>query len=349
MRATGWIGTAPASETDIARAETRLGRQLPPSLREFYAVTDGWPALTMDFGAVRPVGEIGWTRDLAPGLIEEWQEDAPRLHRSLLLNTGVDHLLLDPARTSEHGEWAAVGFTTWYPGAGEEQPSFRAEMEDQYATFLTFDGPDSQTHTEIAEQVDHAYRLLLAGDRTEEDVFEQAGRFNDARALVLAIQVRALTGGDPDHSDLMWRSRAVTGDAAVQNDLLPLLVVGALDPDAAQEHRMTSFSQSSPPEFASQARQLAVRFRFERGLTADFSRTPAWARTVEQARQLLKAGQDDEAFGVVLSGLGDWTPETGMHLAPLGLLWDKEFGPIMTAERRRRLLSTPRGPEPGPV
>ncbi|MBT0768664.1 SMI1/KNR4 family protein [Kineosporia sp. J2-2] len=353
MRRSGWIGAAPVGQATIARTETRLGQTLPPTLREFYTVTDGWPTLSMDFAAIRAVEDLGWTRDLDPDLIKAWDDagsawppDAddgpPLLRRSLLLNTGTDRLLLDPARTT-NGEWTAVGFTSWYPGAGEPQPSFRAELEDHYATFLNFDAPGSRTHAEIADQVEHAYQLLLNGNRDEEDVFEQAGRFGDERAQVLAIQVTALTGNDADHSELIWRSRTVTGDAAVQDDLLPLLVIQALDPAAGQEYRMTSFTQSSPPEFASMARQLAVRYRFERGLTADFSRTPAFARTVEQARQLVRSGRDDEAFGLVLAGLGGWTPQTGMHLAPLGLLWDKELGPIMTADRRRRLLSQARG------
>jgi cell wall assembly regulator SMI1 len=37
-----WLGFAPASEEEIAAAEARLGRTLPPSLREFLAVTNGW-------------------------------------------------------------------------------------------------------------------------------------------------------------------------------------------------------------------------------------------------------------------------------------------------------------------
>jgi hypothetical protein len=40
------LGLAPnprASRTAIARAEQRLGRELPPSYREFLAYSDGWP------------------------------------------------------------------------------------------------------------------------------------------------------------------------------------------------------------------------------------------------------------------------------------------------------------------
>ncbi|MFJ5228655.1 SMI1/KNR4 family protein [Kitasatospora sp. NPDC088391] len=59
----GWLGFAPASEAAITAAEARLGHRLPPSLREFLLVTDGW----RDAGAsiYRLAGPAGldWLRD----------------------------------------------------------------------------------------------------------------------------------------------------------------------------------------------------------------------------------------------------------------------------------------------
>src|SRR6266487_6976092 len=37
-----WLGFAPASADEVAAAEARLGCSLPPSLREFLLVTNGW-------------------------------------------------------------------------------------------------------------------------------------------------------------------------------------------------------------------------------------------------------------------------------------------------------------------
>ena len=37
-----WLGFPPASEERIAAMEERLGRRMPPSYREFLAVSDGW-------------------------------------------------------------------------------------------------------------------------------------------------------------------------------------------------------------------------------------------------------------------------------------------------------------------
>ncbi len=134
MRTTGWIGSPPASAQQVRDAETKLGRKLPPSLKDFYAVTNGWPVLSMGFDALRPVQELGWVRDLESELVAIWSSTEPDdetyaqepddgsflLRRSLLLNTGTDHFLLDPARLTfgrlqNEPEWAAVGFTQLVP------------------------------------------------------------------------------------------------------------------------------------------------------------------------------------------------------------------------------------------
>lgn len=62
MRATGWIGRPPVSTSTLEAAERRLGRALPPSLRAFAAVTDGWPVLSMDYGELRRDDGRGWCR-----------------------------------------------------------------------------------------------------------------------------------------------------------------------------------------------------------------------------------------------------------------------------------------------
>jgi hypothetical protein len=42
VREGGWMGYSGATDTAIAATERRLGRALPPSLRTFYIVTNGW-------------------------------------------------------------------------------------------------------------------------------------------------------------------------------------------------------------------------------------------------------------------------------------------------------------------
>lgn len=107
MRASGWIGTPPASAADIATVQARLERSLPPSYRAFLAITDGWPVLSFDFGRVRPVAELDWVASASPGLYEavcaghgyEWPPDSddgpPLMNRALLPGTGTDGFLYD--------------------------------------------------------------------------------------------------------------------------------------------------------------------------------------------------------------------------------------------------------------
>jgi hypothetical protein len=65
-------------------------------------------------------------------------------------------------------EWATTCWTSWYPGAGRQQPSFRAGVESHYASFVCFEAPDSVTHAEVAAQVEDAYQRALRGNRSGE-------------------------------------------------------------------------------------------------------------------------------------------------------------------------------------
>lgn len=78
---------SPATEDEIAAAEDRFGRRLPPSYREFLLVSDGayadvwgpvladWPrpGPTGAFGFL-PVRETGWLRDTQPAVADIWAE-----------------------------------------------------------------------------------------------------------------------------------------------------------------------------------------------------------------------------------------------------------------------------------
>jgi len=61
------------------------------------------------------------------------------------------------------------------------------------------------------------------------------------------------------------------------------------------------------------------------------------------ARELARAGRDAEAFEAILGALPSWRPLSPLHLAPIGLTWDRDLGRIMTREHREQLLTTARG------
>lgn len=52
---------APASESEIQKAEARFGVELPPSYRDFLKVSNG---SLLGFWILMPIEKIGWTRDL---------------------------------------------------------------------------------------------------------------------------------------------------------------------------------------------------------------------------------------------------------------------------------------------
>jgi hypothetical protein len=125
-----WMGFAPADESAMQAAESRLGRRLPPSLRCFYSVSNGWRGLGASnrcYG-VLPVEEVGWLRDrdlcvnewalraeLEPGrfvhdpgnqgLDEYRYEQGTRVRRSLVTSFLGVVWLLDPGALPHQGEW----------------------------------------------------------------------------------------------------------------------------------------------------------------------------------------------------------------------------------------------------
>nr|BFE83808.1 hypothetical protein GCM10020093_064090 [Planobispora longispora] len=138
-----WLGAEGAAEAEIVRHEERLGMRLPPSYREFLQVTNGWDEETRSSLRLLPIAEVGWTRDVDPGLAETWgpklglpdipDEDYFRygagqdpIHIRDEYVPGTLYIaeylegqvyLLNPHIVTPDGEWEAWTFATWYPGA----------------------------------------------------------------------------------------------------------------------------------------------------------------------------------------------------------------------------------------
>jgi len=356
MRASGWIGRPPASAADIAAAHARLERSLPRSYQAFLAVTDGWPTLSFAFGRVRPVAELNWVAAADPEFYEvacadygyEWPPDSddgpPLMNRSLLLSSGTDYFLYDTGRLGADGEWATTCWTGWYPGAGDQRPSFRAGLESHYASFVRFDVPGSVTHAEVAAQVEDAYQRALRGDRGGEGVISEARNFGSARADVLEVQLHVLTSRyRAELGVAMLTDSEQAADPAMPADLWPMLVVAAASPHDPQQRALGRAIDNAGEPVAGLLRSLAGQREREGGLVADFGYAPAFAAATDRARELARAGRDAEAFEVVLGALPSWRPLSPLHLAPLGLTWDRDLRRIMTPERRERLLATARG------
>jgi hypothetical protein len=156
-----WMGYAPATEAAIQAAERRLGRQLPPSLRSFYSVTNGWRETGYFIWDVLPVEEIGWLRDREPDLYqlacqaeaeagpfkkdpdgsrlcEYRQEQGTRVKRALEVTSVGDaaRWLLDPGGEAHAGEWPGGRWASWNPAMEWTATSFADLMKREFESFL---------------------------------------------------------------------------------------------------------------------------------------------------------------------------------------------------------------------
>jgi HEAT repeat protein len=150
------MGYRPASERAIAEAERRLGTTLPPSLKTFYRVTNGWRAIGYSIYGIRPVQKLEWLRTADPdlyGIACEAESPSPgepahmrahhfeqgtRVKRSLLISSGGDAalLLLDPETRDARGEWAGGQWAAWSPGMEWSATSFAGLLRHEKEGFL---------------------------------------------------------------------------------------------------------------------------------------------------------------------------------------------------------------------
>lgn len=369
-----WVGREPAAAQEIAATEARLGMTLPPSVREFYLASNGFP-IGVFVSGVRPVGELGWFRDLEPDWYGTWRSLDPEGHepvdsvhghrllaRCLLLSTpGDDALLLDPARVDPvTGEWFCLRW--WSEGVAEGRPSFRAELEQLYLTFVGFEVPHGPTVEAIDAAVHEEYRRALAGDLSVGTSL-RARRTGSWRAHALAAQWEAFEDdtGYPSATmstmQLWWGHPTVPQHVAVADpvlveELLPLWVLLHVRRGETLEGELNRAPEVLRP------RIVAYRDRFAsgEGVVADFGHSPAFADAVARARPLV-ATAPEAAWGVIREALTHWTPRNRHHLAPVGLLYDRDLAPLFAppvtglagpapvpAEHRgRAVLATPRG------
>jgi hypothetical protein len=161
-RSSGWMGYPPASPDAIATAERCLGRRLPPSLRTFYSVTNGWRSTGHFIWDILPVRSIDWLEDRDPDLyqlavdaeeeegpfqqdpggarLREYQyEQGTRVKRALIINSLGDaaNWLLDPGEADDGGEWPGGRWASWNPGMDWTAQSFGELMVNEFQSFIS--------------------------------------------------------------------------------------------------------------------------------------------------------------------------------------------------------------------
>lgn len=160
-RLSQWMGYPPATESAIAESERRLGRPLPPSLRCFYSVSNGWRATGYFIYNVLPVEAIGWLRDVDPPLyhladeaestrgpwpndpdaerLKEYRnEQGTRVKRTLVISSEGDGAtwLLDPGPEPHSGEWPGGRWAGWNPAMAWTAGSFAELMAHELGALI---------------------------------------------------------------------------------------------------------------------------------------------------------------------------------------------------------------------
>jgi hypothetical protein len=353
------LGGPGADEAAIAAAEERLGRRLPPSYREFLAVSDGWHVdQTAGVYQLGGAADIDWFRDpfdMTP-LYEQNLGDNPReedvllagmWQRALRLETDSDmsYALLDPGDSDQDGEWALYVYKGWSGEFPDRYSSFRTYMEAMYCGFHAdrVERPDFvNATTRLQDAHVEEARLLALRGRYEEalPLLEEALSFGRPRSAVLLNQLRHLLAprGSWDYGNLV----------ADQRYLPEILPVEAMRP-ASGEWRLGGDDHWLGMVAARGAdRETAEAvLRTMRDGTHRYAPPGPWGRAVAEARELARWGATDAAWRVLRDALPLWEAPGPSLIAPIGLLADPVLGPLVTPERGREILATPRAGETG--
>ncbi|WAL94020.1 SMI1/KNR4 family protein [Streptomyces sp. Je 1-369] len=352
-----WLGFGPAGPARLAALEERvralgIASPLPPSLRAFLETTDGWRyaggSVYLLAGAedIVPYGDPSALRklyedNLGENPAEQDVRQAGMWGRALQMSLDSDmtDVLLDPGDVGADGEWAVYVHRGWSGDEPERYASFRAYMEGMYKDFYRSGGNDSGfenavTH-ELDDRVEEARLACLRGELDEAlAAFDEAADLGRPRARVMASQLRAL----------LERSGAVPLDPRMDDPLyagevLPLKVRNHL-----REGRSDDRFVLGPvtDDYASDRDRAAVVLEQIKGRTYEYVSPGVFGRAVEEARELARWGDTDGAWRVLAAAVPRWEPYGEDHVAPIGLLGDPLLGPVITPERGRELLLTPR-------
>ncbi|MCT9007329.1 SMI1/KNR4 family protein [Streptomyces rhizosphaerihabitans] len=356
-----WLGFPPASEERITAMEERLGLRMPPSYREFLKVSDGWRHAGGFVWLLAGTGDARWHNNesgLADMYEEDLDEDAgPEARREagiwrrglqLDVESDITHVLMDPEDVDEDGEWAVYTWASWRAAPPERYANFLEFMRDMHREFHRLRARQSDGEPEFANDTTRRLDTLVEEARLEAlsggweravKALDEAKEYGRPRAAGLGDQIRRLLG----QTYMVYFEDLVT-DPQYAPDLLPPLVAE----HAAHSHRDDStlrfHLRGADDDVVSLA--YATLDQVRNGMYRYTAAGP-FGEAVERARELARWGESDRAWRTLMDALPLWEPLGPDHLAPLGWVADTVLGPLLTPERGRELLSTPRGGQAG--
>lgn len=120
-----WLGTNPASETEIKLTEKRLGIKFPTDFKLFLSITNGFSAPNDIEPTFMPIYEIDFLKNIDSFIIDAYSIDGienigKQLKQSIIVggkNQEQYFLLIPPNSTNE--KWKYWKFANWYPGEHE--------------------------------------------------------------------------------------------------------------------------------------------------------------------------------------------------------------------------------------
>ncbi|MFE9768242.1 SMI1/KNR4 family protein [Streptomyces sp. NPDC005808] len=356
-----WLGFPPASQKRIAAMEERLGRRIPPSYREFLKVSDGWRNAGGFVWLLAGTKDAHWhnnesglaemmeeylDEDAGP---EQWRE-ADLWRRGLQLDVESDatHVLMDPDDVDEDGELAVYTWASWRAAPPARHANFLEFMRNMHREFHSLrahrsDGElvfANDTTRKLDALVEESGREALRGNWEQAvKTLDEAKGYGRPRAAGLGDQIRRLLG----QTYMVYFDGLVT-DPQYAPELLPPLVA---------EHAAHSYRDDSTLKFQLRGADdnllslaYATLDRVRNG-TYRYTASGPFGEAVERARELARWGDTDEAWRTLISSVPLWEPLGPDHLAPLGWVADPLLGPLLTPDRGRELLSTPRGGQAG--
>ncbi|MFF3916022.1 SMI1/KNR4 family protein [Streptomyces sp. NPDC001852] len=352
-----WLGFPPASEERIAAMEERLGRRMPPSYREFLEVSDGWRHAGGFVWLLAGTGDAHWhanESELADMFEEYLDEDsgpeerreADLWRRGLQLDVESDatYVLLDPEDVDEDGEWAVYTWAGWRAEPPERHANFREFMRDMHRQFHSLRAHRSDGEPEFVNDTTRQLDALVEEARLEalRGGWERAGKALDEakeygrpRAAGLGDQIRRLLG----QTYTVYFDGLVT-DPQYAPELLPPLVAEHAAHSYRDDSTLTFHLRGADDDLVALA--YATLDQVRNG-TYRYTAAGPFGHAVERARELARWGDTDRAWRTLMNALPRWEPLGPDHLAPLGWVADPVLGPLLTPERGRELLSTPRG------